>query len=144
MSGTARVSPFQRIEITIFFLVLLVGTALICWESRLYFLLTLLLGMIAIYRKNLRSHHVWISRSFAFVTSAITFRSLQLGLSQFDLEYQKKGPRDETRRGRPNHEAPQRRNHPTTRPTGLSAQQFLKKDPKLKPENKITPVAPPP
>ena len=188
MSGIARVSPFQRIEIAIFYLVLLVGTALICWESRLYFLpnmihgfmlerlelavedwwryallthvagglvclvssllqysgillkratwlhrnlgriyalsiitvvfptgvalafvakgglsgtigfltlsfatlFSLLLGMIAIYRKNLRSHQIWISRSFALVTSAITFRALQLGLIRLDLvEYQK-------------------------------------------------------
>lgn len=187
MTGAKRASPFQRIEITIFYLVLFTGTALICWESRLYFLpntihgfmlermelaienwwryallthvsggliclvssvlqysrlllkrapwlhrnlgriyalsiimvvfptgvalafvakgglsgtigfltlsfgtlFTLLLGMVAIYRKNLRAHQVWISRSFALVTSAITFRALQLILIQFDFDYQK-------------------------------------------------------
>jgi len=52
-------------------------------------LFTVLFGMIAIYRKNLRSHQAWISRSFALVTSAITFRVLQLGLTRLDLDYQK-------------------------------------------------------
>jgi len=47
---------------------------------------SLLLGMIAIYKKNLRSHQAWISRSFALVTSAITFRTLQIVLSQFYLD----------------------------------------------------------
>ena len=44
-------------------------------------LATLLLGMVAIYKKNLRAHQAWISRSFALVTSAITFRAFQIGLS---------------------------------------------------------------
>ena len=46
----------------------------------------LLLGMVAIYKKNLRSHQKWISRSFALVTSAITFRTLQIAFSQFHLD----------------------------------------------------------
>lgn len=50
-------------------------------------LFTLLLGMIAIYRKNLPSHRAWISRSFALVTSAITFRALQLILVRFIPDY---------------------------------------------------------
>lgn len=48
-------------------------------------LFSLLLGMVAIYKKNLRSHQAWISRSFALITSAITFRILQLTLTHFDL-----------------------------------------------------------
>lgn len=187
MSVRSQQSPYQRFEIWIFYLVLLTGTILICWESRLYFLpdaihgfmlermelavedwwrytllvhvvggliclvsslsqysrvflkrapwlhrnlgriyalsiitvvfptgvalafvakgglsgtigfltlsfgtlFSLLLGMVAIYRRNLRAHQAWISRSFALVTTAITFRSLQLVLLQFDLDYQK-------------------------------------------------------
>lgn len=50
-------------------------------------LFSLIFGMVAIYRKNLRSHQEWISRSFALVTTAITFRALQLALIQFPLEY---------------------------------------------------------
>ena len=50
-------------------------------------LFTLLLDMVAIYKKNLRSHQIWISRSFALVTSAITFRVLQLVLAQFNYDY---------------------------------------------------------
>jgi uncharacterized membrane protein YozB (DUF420 family) len=181
----SRVSPFQRIEMTFFYVVLFAGTAVILWESRDYFLpgrlhgfimeridlavedwwrytlithvaggliclvssllqyskillkraawvhrslgriyglsiimvvfptgvalafvakgglsgtigflflsfatlFSLLIGMVAIYRKNLRSHQIWISRSFALVTSAITFRVLQLTLAQFNLDY---------------------------------------------------------
>jgi len=59
---------------TIGFLILAVGT-----------LATLLLGMVAIYKKNLRAHQVWISRSFALVTSAISFRFIQLGLAYTSL-----------------------------------------------------------
>ncbi len=186
MASSSPVSPLQRIEITLFYLVLFSGTLLICWESRLYYLpntvhsfllermeltledwwrytllthvtggliclvsslsqysrlflkrapwlhrnlgriyalsiimvvfptgvalsfvakgglsgtlgflvlsfgtlFTLLLGLVAIYRKNLRAHQTWISRSFALVTTAITFRSLQLALFQFDIDYQ--------------------------------------------------------
>ena len=186
MLGMSQVSPLQRVETALFYVVLMTGTILICWESRLYFLpdtihgfmlermelaiedwwrytllahvagglvclvsslsqysgfflkratwlhrnlgriyalsiiivvfptgvalafvakgglsgtigflalsfgtlFSLLLGMVAIYRKNLRSHQVWISRSFALVTSAITFRSLQLILLETSLEYQ--------------------------------------------------------
>lgn len=50
-------------------------------------LFSLLVGMVAIYKRNFRSHQVWISRSFALVTSAITFRVLQLALAQLDLDY---------------------------------------------------------
>lgn len=39
---------------------------------------SLLLGMVAIYKKNLRAHQAWITRSFALVTTAITFRTLQI------------------------------------------------------------------
>ncbi len=46
-------------------------------------LFTVILGMIAIYKKNIRSHQAWITRSFALVTSAITFRTIQIALSQF-------------------------------------------------------------
>jgi hypothetical protein len=48
---------------------------------------TLVFGMGAIYRKNIASHRVWISRSFALVTTAITFRTLQLALLQFNFDY---------------------------------------------------------
>lgn len=50
-------------------------------------LFSLLLGMVAIYRKNLQAHQAWITRSFALVTSAITFRALHLGLSSLNLDY---------------------------------------------------------
>ncbi|MGC6565908.1 MAG: DUF2306 domain-containing protein, partial [Akkermansiaceae bacterium] len=50
-------------------------------------LFSLLLGMVAIYKKNLRAHQAWISRSFALVTSAITFRLLQLVLVRFVDDY---------------------------------------------------------
>ena len=59
---------------TIGFLLLAIGT-----------LATLLLGMVAIYKKNLRAHQAWISRSFALVTTAITFRFIQLGLAYTSL-----------------------------------------------------------
>jgi len=49
-------------------------------------LASLLLGMVAIYKKKLRAHQAWISRSFALISSAITFRALQIGLSQFHLD----------------------------------------------------------
>ena len=49
-------------------------------------LASLLLGMVAIYKKNLRAHQAWISRSFALVASAITFRALQIGFSQFQFD----------------------------------------------------------
>lgn len=50
-------------------------------------LFSLISGMIAIYRRNLRAHQVWISRSFALVTTAITFRALQFALMQLPLDY---------------------------------------------------------
>lgn len=187
MQSPAQISPYQRIETSLFYLILFCGTTLIVWESRDYFLpgtvhsfilerielaiedwwrytlvahvaggltclvssllqysgvllkralwlhrylgriyalsiitlvfptgvalsfvakgglsgtigflilsagtlATLLLGMVAIYKKNLRSHQVWISRSFALVTTAITFRILQIGLAQFNLSDEK-------------------------------------------------------
>ena len=48
-------------------------------------LVTLLLGMIAIFKRNIKSHQAWITRSFALVTTAITFRSLQLMIAQTDI-----------------------------------------------------------
>ncbi len=49
-------------------------------------LLTLLLGMAAIYKRNIRSHQAWITRSFALITTAITFRTLQIGLDELGLD----------------------------------------------------------
>jgi len=52
-------------------------------------LFSLLLGMVAIYKKNLRSHQAWMSRSFALITSAITFRALQFFLMYSGLSAEK-------------------------------------------------------
>ena len=48
-------------------------------------LATLILGMIAIFKRNIKSHQAWITRSFALVTTAITFRTLQIGLSFLEI-----------------------------------------------------------
>jgi Ca2+/Na+ antiporter len=48
-------------------------------------LATLILGMIAIFKRNIRSHQAWITRSFALVTTAITFRTLQMSLSSLEI-----------------------------------------------------------
>lgn len=48
-------------------------------------LLTLILGMIAIFKRNIKSHQAWITRSFALVTTAITFRTLQIGFSNLAI-----------------------------------------------------------
>ncbi|MGJ8656215.1 MAG: DUF2306 domain-containing protein [Akkermansiaceae bacterium] len=48
-------------------------------------LITLLLGMIAIFKRNIKSHQAWITRSFALVTTAITFRTLQLGFASIEV-----------------------------------------------------------
>jgi Ca2+/Na+ antiporter len=45
-------------------------------------LATLILGMVAIFKRNIKSHQAWITRSFALVTTAITFRTLQLCIAQ--------------------------------------------------------------
>jgi len=50
-------------------------------------LVTLILGMIAIFKRNIRAHQAWITRSFALVTSAITFHTLQLALSYTEISY---------------------------------------------------------
>lgn len=54
------------------FLILSVGT-----------LGTLLLGMRAIFKRDIKAHQAWITRSFALITSAITFRTLQVVLGTF-------------------------------------------------------------
>ena len=41
-------------------------------------LLTMLLGITAILKGNIKKHKAWITRSFALVASAITFRILQI------------------------------------------------------------------
>ena len=41
-------------------------------------LLTLILGMVAIFKRKIKAHQAWITRSFALVTTAITFRILQI------------------------------------------------------------------
>lgn len=48
-------------------------------------LLTLMLGMIAVFKRNIKSHQAWITRSFALVTTAITFRTLQICFSLTDI-----------------------------------------------------------
>ena len=48
-------------------------------------LTTLILGMIAIFKHNIKSHQAWITRSFALVTTAITFRALQITLNSFEI-----------------------------------------------------------
>lgn len=40
--------------------------------------ITALFGVRAILKKNLKKHKIWITRSFALISSAITFRILQL------------------------------------------------------------------
>jgi hypothetical protein len=48
-------------------------------------LLTLILGMVAIFKRDIKSHQAWITRSFALVTTAITFRTLQIGFSKLEI-----------------------------------------------------------
>ncbi len=48
-------------------------------------LFTLILGMIAIFKRNIKSHQAWITRSFALITTAITFRALQISFSMTDI-----------------------------------------------------------
>ena len=43
------------------------------------------LGMVAIFKRNIKSHQSWITRSFALVTTAITFRTLQILLSSLGI-----------------------------------------------------------
>ena len=49
-------------------------------------LLTLILGMVAIFKRNIKSHQAWITRSFALITTAITFRSLQIGIHALGVD----------------------------------------------------------
>lgn len=49
-------------------------------------LLTLILGMVAIFKRDIRSHQAWITRSFALITTAITFRSLQIGIDKLGAD----------------------------------------------------------
>ena len=49
-------------------------------------LLTLILGMVAIFKRNIKSHQIWITRSFALITTAITFRSLQIGIHALGID----------------------------------------------------------
>ena len=48
-------------------------------------LATLILGMVAIFKRNIKSHQAWITRSFALVTTAITFRTLQILFSSLSM-----------------------------------------------------------
>ena len=48
-------------------------------------LITLLFGMIAIFKRKVKAHQAWITRSFALVTTAITFRSLQIAIHELGV-----------------------------------------------------------
>ena len=42
--------------------------------------------MVAIFKRNIKSHQAWITRSFALITTAITFRSLQIGIHALGVD----------------------------------------------------------
>jgi len=48
-------------------------------------LITLLFGMIAIFKRKVKAHQAWITRSFALITTAITFRSLQIAIHELGV-----------------------------------------------------------
>jgi len=65
------------------------------WISQLGFfvmnfstLICVVQGMKAIFKRKVAEHEAWITRSFALVTSAITFRTLQISLLQLQVPYE--------------------------------------------------------
>ncbi len=51
-------------------------------------LVCVILGMRAIFQKRVQEHQAWMTRSFALITSAITFRTLQVIFHQFHVPYE--------------------------------------------------------